>query len=235
MAGKTEWEDILISKGIIAKPVVGPTEDELQLQAIEEAAGRDHLADKSLAELDDLEDEFAEDVLESYRDKRLAELKMRQQRERFGSVRNIGQTEYKQEVSEADIWVVVHLFVFGKPECQLLNLCMDKVAARFRDVKFLRIVSTEAIPNYPDKNCPTLLVYHNGEIKSQTVGLTTLGGLKMTPDCLEWELARQGVVKTELDENPLLKAERTKVTRGPVIKSAKVGSRASHDDSDDDW
>lgn len=48
-----------------------------------------------------------------------------------------------------------------KPECQLLNQGMDVLAAKFKAVKFVKIVGSQCIPNFPDKNCPTLLIYRN--------------------------------------------------------------------------
>lgn len=67
MAGKTEWEDALIKHGIMAAPEVKPTDDELQLEYQQKMAERDVLADKSLDELDELEDDFESDIIEKYR------------------------------------------------------------------------------------------------------------------------------------------------------------------------
>nr|CAG8557685.1 12602_t:CDS:2 [Entrophospora candida] len=39
--------------------------------------------------------------------------------------------------------------------------------------------TNQCIPNYPDKNLPTLLIYHNGDLAQQLVGLSTLGGINM--------------------------------------------------------
>lgn len=45
--------------------------------------------------------------------------------------------------------------------CGLLQTCLDELAGKYPSTKFLRIVSTDAIPNYPDANLPTLLVYND--------------------------------------------------------------------------
>lgn len=45
--------------------------------------------------------------------------------------------------------------------CGLLQQCLDELAAKYPSTKFLRIVSTDAIPHYPDANLPTLLLYHD--------------------------------------------------------------------------
>jgi len=55
------------------------------------------------------------------------------------------------------------------------------VAPRFRAVKFVKIVSTAAIENWPDRNLPTLFVYHDGELKGQQLTIKKLGGRSVTP------------------------------------------------------
>jgi hypothetical protein len=49
--------------------------------------------------------------------------------------------------------------VQGIPLCALLNEYMNRLAARYPETKFLRAISTTCIPNYPDKNLPTIFVY----------------------------------------------------------------------------
>ena len=70
------------------------------------------LANKTLAELDELEDEIDEKTLQHYRQKRLQELKEQMARNRFGRVLTISQTEYSQEVTQAGpgVYVVLHLY-----------------------------------------------------------------------------------------------------------------------------
>ena len=48
-------------------PEVKETDDEIQLRMIQKMADRDVLADKSLDELDELEDDYESEVLEKYR------------------------------------------------------------------------------------------------------------------------------------------------------------------------
>jgi hypothetical protein len=50
--------------------------------------------------------------------------------------------------------------VQGIPLCALLNEYMNRLAGRFPETKFLRAISTTCIPNYPDKNLPTVFVYY---------------------------------------------------------------------------
>ena len=66
--------------------------------------------------------------------------------------------------------------------CQVLKACMQDLAAQYKYVKFLTILSTECIPNYPDENLPTLLVYHDGQCKRTIVGTRSLGIDRISPE-----------------------------------------------------
>jgi hypothetical protein len=70
----------------------------------------------------------------------------------------------------------VHAACFRVVECRLLEEVLLAAARQFRAVKFLKIVSTNAVENWPDRNLPTLFVYHDGELSTQLLGLKKLGG-----------------------------------------------------------
>lgn len=59
---------------------------------------------------------------------------------------------------------------------------MVELAGRFRTVKFVRSISTTCIPNYPDKNLPTIFVYYEGTMKQQLVGPLEFRGPNLTLD-----------------------------------------------------
>ena len=83
---------------------------------------------------------------------------------RFGDVREISAVDYVTEVNKAgeDVYVVLHLYKQGIPLCALINQHMSMLAAKFPTVKFLKSISTTCIPNYPDKNLPTIFIYLEG-------------------------------------------------------------------------
>lgn len=56
------------------------------------------------------------------------------------------------------------------------------VALRNKATKFVKIIGDQCIPNYPDRNLPTLLIYGNGDMKTQLVGAAQLGGMNMKPE-----------------------------------------------------
>ncbi len=77
------------------------------------------------------------------------------------------------------------------PECGLLGDALDVLAERYPATKFLRIVSTDCIPQYPDRNLPTLLLYKDTKCLQTLVGLLHYGGRRLTP-----ERAKQGLEAT---------------------------------------
>ena len=66
------------------------------------------------------------------------------------------------------------------PLCDVINHHIQALARKFPTAKFLKSVSTTCIPNYPDKNLPTLFIYYEGEMKGQLAGPLTFGGMSLT-------------------------------------------------------
>ena len=61
-----------------------------------------------------------------------------------------------------------------------MNQHLAQLAKEFKATKFVKIVSDQCIPNYPDRNVPPLLVYGEGDIKANIVGAVAFGGMNMT-------------------------------------------------------
>jgi len=231
----TEWNDILRAKGIIPeKPKEAQvTEDDivnLLEQTVKEKSSGKALEDMSLDELDEIEDEEEERILEQYRRERMAQIKNLQQRSRFGDVRDISADDYVEQVNKAGdgIWVVLHLYKQGIPLCALINKYLTSLAARYPTTKFLRSISTTCIPNYPDKNLPTIFVYFEGNMKGQFLGPLNFRGMNMTEDEFEYMLGKTGAVETSIKEDPKPKVADV------MFSALGTGNR---DDSDDgnDW
>lgn len=233
----TQWNDILRAKGIIPqKEEAEVTEDQIVdivEQSVQQKAngGQKALEDMDLDELDLLEDEEDERVLEEYRQMRIAEMKRIQAKEIFGSVKEISAQDYVAEVNKAGdgVYVILHLYKQGIPLCSLINQYIASLAAKFPATKFLKSISTVCIPNYPDKNLPTVFVYYEGEMKTQWVGPLTFGGMNLTCDELEWKLSEVGAVTTKLEKKP-----EPQVRKTVSIFSSKSAAQDS-DDSDDDY
>mmetsp|Transcript_13262 Transcript_13262/g.35256 ORF Transcript_13262/g.35256 Transcript_13262/m.35256 type:complete len:94 (-) Transcript_13262:97-378(-) len=83
-----------------------------------------------------------------------------------------------------------------------MNKLLLEVSGRFVYTKFMKCKATDAIKNYPDEKCPTLLVYHGGKVVMQYVGLEAFDGARTTADDIEWKLSLCKAVESEMDEPP---------------------------------
>lgn len=232
----TEWNDILRSKGILpAKPKEKEITEEDVVNLVEstvkerQTGGKKGLDELSLNELDELEDEEDERVLLEYRAKRIAEMKLAAQKAKYREVVEITAADYVNEVNKAGdgIWVVLHLYKQGIPLCALINQHLIQLAQKFPATKFLKSVSSTCIPNYPDKNLPTIFVYYEGDMKSQFVGPLELRGPTISIEELEWLLGQTGAIETSLKVDP-------RKGKGPRdVLFANLN--AVRDEDGDDW
>ncbi|CAN7995998.1 unnamed protein product, partial [Ixodes pacificus] len=142
------------------------------------------IEDLSLEELEELEDEEDERALLHYRQMRLAEIQATLQKSRYGDVREISADDYVEQVNKAGegVWVVLHLYQPGVPYCTLISQHLSHLASKFPTTKFLKSVATNCIPNYPDRNVPTIFVYRDGQLCKQFVGPDVFGGMKLKVD-----------------------------------------------------
>jgi hypothetical protein len=83
-----------------------------------------------------------------------------------------------------------------------VSAALSVLAPRHPKIKFVEIRATDAIHGYPERNCPTLLIYRNNDLLSQFVGLAPLGGALFTAEHLEWRLAELGVLQSTLKRAP---------------------------------
>jgi hypothetical protein len=72
------------------------------------------------------------------------------------------------------------VFIHSIPDCKLLLPLLNRLAGFYPSTKFVSIISDHCIDSYPDKNCPTLLIYRKGEMTGQVVGMGGMGGNKAT-------------------------------------------------------
>lgn len=194
--GKTEWDDILIKQGIKQAPEAEPLTDDVIQQHLQEAiqhVKQDQLNEATLSDLSELEDDLDDPVLRQYRERRLNQMAASAAKAKFGSVQHIGESDFVREVTEGSAegkLVIVHLYHPGTTPCQVVSEACQQLAARHPTIKFVRIVAREAIHNFPDSQCPTLLCYSSGQIVAQLCTLTEMGGERTTPDSIEWRLAQ---------------------------------------------
>eukprot|EP00193_Tetraselmis_chui_P021134 CAMPEP_0177772348 /NCGR_PEP_ID=MMETSP0491_2-20121128/12171_1 /TAXON_ID=63592 /ORGANISM="Tetraselmis chuii, Strain PLY429" /LENGTH=247 /DNA_ID=CAMNT_0019290145 /DNA_START=63 /DNA_END=806 /DNA_ORIENTATION=+ len=192
----TEWDDLQVKFGNKEKP---PPKWKPDKYAPEEEVTKDAawLAEKEEEELSDLEDDFDDDaVLAEYRRKRLEELRQEVKAQQFGSVEQISGSDFVREVTNAgeEVWVVVHLFKDGVPQCKVLGMCLDELASKYATTKFRKIISTECIPKYPDSNLPTVLIYKDKQCVKTLVGMVPFGGRHCNPEQVAFTLNRFGPI-----------------------------------------
>mmetsp|Transcript_15795 Transcript_15795/g.34244 ORF Transcript_15795/g.34244 Transcript_15795/m.34244 type:complete len:254 (-) Transcript_15795:171-932(-) len=193
----TEWDDIQRKLGNLPslpeQPKPAPFEPKAEVS--KNASWIESQSEQALEELED--DKAIEDdrFLEEYRRKRLAELKNTTQLPHFGSVELIKATDFVREVTHAgqDQFVLVQLYKDGHPACRALGECLEMLAPMHTSTKFVKIVSTECIPGYPDSNLPTLLVYQNTDVAHQFIGMQHFNGTRATPIDIERVMVRIGV------------------------------------------
>lgn len=177
----TEWNEQLRKFGILPERPESPTK---QIEeAFEQALEKQHanrLEGKSLDELDELDEDGLEDedFIEQYRHKRMAEIQQQAARERFGEVVQITKSEYKDEITEASKnWpVFVHISSSQSIQSRLLHGLLLRVAPRYKDIKFVEIDCSQINERFPFSNCPTILIYKEGNVVFQQVTLSAFGG-----------------------------------------------------------
>ncbi|RNF19698.1 uncharacterized protein Tco025E_04000 [Trypanosoma conorhini] len=148
-----------------------------------------------------IDDDDDDEALLAFRRKRLAELQKEQEAQRFGVLRHVSGSDYMAEVTEASAahWVVALLIKPGHSDCETLLSVMRVVAQRRRSVKFLSMISTEAIKNFPERHLPCVLLYNKKRLQQQLTELTPWRAKNklLSVDSVERALHRYGVLAGE--------------------------------------
>ena len=220
----TEWEDIQYKHGnkvgqyrdheveILAQKVADEHADALHrpYDPVEEKV-RDKMArggydgDVNLDGSDDdlgagIDDE--DDALAEFRKKRLAEIQKAKESS-LGYLKVISGSEYVAEISEASNkhWVVGLLTEQGHEQCEALAKVLSALAAKHRDVKFVAVPAAEALPKFPKKQFPLVVVYKDGKMMHQITTLEPWGGKRMDNNSAEQCLAEFGIVPRDNDDD----------------------------------
>ncbi|KAK0053851.1 phosducin-like protein 3 [Biomphalaria pfeifferi] len=232
----TEWNDALRRHNIIPQKEKEKelTEEDIvnlleqTVEAKQQGKGLNELTLDELNEREDDIDEEEERIFEEYRRQRLAEMKKAHTNARYGEVVEISKADYVSQVNNAGegVWVVLHIYKDGIPICKLVNNFLINLARKFPQTKFLRSISSVCIPNYPDKNLPTVFVYFEGDLKKQWIGPFAFGGMNLKQNELEWMLAQAGAIQSDIE-----KPERAEIE--DVMTSAIRQSRIDNEEDSD--
>ncbi|EAN85493.1 hypothetical protein C3747_11g345 [Trypanosoma cruzi] len=148
-----------------------------------------------------MDDDDEDEVLLAFRRKRMAELRQQQESQRFGVLRHISGSDYMSEVTESSAanWVIALLVKPGNSDSEKLLSVMRVVAQRNREVKFLSMISTEAIKNFPDRHLPCVLFYKEKKLQQQLTELTPWKSKdkQISLNSVERVLHRYGVIRNE--------------------------------------
>ena len=141
----------------------------------------------------DEEDEEEEAFMKSYREKRIAEMIFMRKEEKedekeeknnnfiWNEYINVSHEQWTKEVTEVSRShpVLVLLTKENSKACYLLERVMEDVARTYRTsrTKFRRAEARDIIPNYPERNVPTLILYRNGDVVENIVGIEQFGGM----------------------------------------------------------
>ncbi len=197
---ETEWDELQRKHGNLPDrpkkapaPAWTPAEDakascRLDTDTIDAIDAVDNV--DGMQTLRDMEDDEAVQdsrFLEAYRQERMRQLQATgtgrgsdpQVVAKFGSLQHIQGSEFVKEVTEAShvAWVVCHLYKDAVDDCAILNQCLGALAAQYGSTKFVKIISTQCVPDFDDRFLPTLLLYKDGKCVSQVVrALDNWGG-----------------------------------------------------------
>lgn len=209
-------------------------------------ANENRLEGKDLEELDELEDIEDEAFLNQYRQKRMAELRNLQKAAVHGSVYPVSKPEYQREVTDASsngpVLVNLTSSMGTNIESRVLSELWREAAKEYGEIKFCQIRADQAIANYPDRNCPSILVYKDGDIVKQIVTLATMGGVRTDMKRIDDLLVDVGAVPDSDMRVVKRRREAEDAADGHLLgKNIKEAGAASglracdDDDDDDDW
>jgi hypothetical protein len=204
----SQWDDIHRKLGNYEELPHETKQFEFSKAAIQKLEDYDPLSHKTLDELDELEDDLDEEFLNQYKQQRLKEITEEKAKPKFVGLREISRQDYIDEVTNAekDTFVVLHLYQSFVETCTLINQVLDQLSHIHRNIKFLKIVSTKCIENYPDTHVPTIIVYKNGKML-HTIERVDKRYTKITQASMEHFLQALGVLpKQDKTEQETMKA-----------------------------
>jgi len=113
----------------------------------------------------------------------------------FGFLRKINRGEFLTAIEEpSSVFVIVHLYQDYVPACVSLNKALQTLAIENAYIKFLKILSTDAIENFDDLTLPSLVVYQGGNLFRSFVRITDYLGAKIDVEKVEQLLKKEQIL-----------------------------------------
>lgn len=144
-------------------------------------------------------DEFEEQFLKDYRQKRLEELrKAVENTPTFGKVKELSKVEFVEAIDSENplVTVIIHIYEKGMPACDAMNRCLECLALEYPLIKFCRIRASVAqlSINFAISGIPALLVYKKGELIGNFVHLSDEFGDEFYSTDVESFLVEHGML-----------------------------------------
>jgi DNA-binding ferritin-like protein (Dps family) len=202
-------------------------------------AHENRLEGKDLDELDELEDDEDDAFLEQYRMQRMQEMNSLAQKSKHGSVYPLSKPDYSREVTEASKNEVVLVNLTSglgtNVESRVLTELWRQAAREFGEIKFCEMRGDQAIEGYPDRNCPTILIYKDGDMVKQVVTLVLLNGVRTNMRNIDSLLVEVGAVKN--NDMRIMKRirEAEDEAEAPKRSGLRGSVRTANQEDDEDW
>lgn len=210
---ETLMEEKLMEMGVIPTPIraLKMTDDEthLMIQEARKEERKGQLSKKTIEELEDGQEE--ENTMDQIRKKRILELKAKAEKNKFGGggVLEVTAEQFEGDAKKASKngFVIMLLYRKNSSACDMMTEILGELARKFLSVKFVKLdASNGEVTNFPLNHCPTVMVYSKEKVVNQFTKLDAFAGAKTNAAIVEWELAKVGVLESELTEDPRVSA-----------------------------
>ena len=189
----TEWDELVLQKkfgGNFVKEEEEVKERKGTTRTMKKEETNAAIFEHERDDENDDDDEEEEEFMKSYREKRISEMMLMQKEKEKEEKNNNFRHEYMMHVSHEQ-WtkevtevsrshpVLVLLTKENSKARFTLERVMEDVARTYRTsrTKFRRAEARDIIPNYPERNVPTLILYRNGDVVENIVGIEQFGGM----------------------------------------------------------
>jgi len=190
-------------------------------------------------------DNLGADDLEAIRERRLKEMKQRQ--EKIVQWKQNGHGEYSELVDEKEFFevskksenIVCHFYRDGAERCKIVDKHLKILAPRHLEARFCK-VNAEKCPFLTQrlriKIIPSIALVKDSKTKDYIVGFTDLGNCDdFSTDMMEWRIAQSGAIDYNGDilTPPDNKKRPTFENKNKTIKSSRAYDSDSSDGLDD--
>jgi len=231
----TEFNDALRKHGILPPKEEAPrTPSPPPSPSLSEQL-EDLTVDELKLRAEDEHDSDIEQHIAKLQRQRFEEMTREDRDARFGRVYPISREDYTREVTESSkqqeseegsegTGVVCFLYKPSHPASERTFEFIRSLAERYPQTKFVSIVGDKCIPDYPDRNLPTLILYRNGRMVDN---LVAWGANEKEPGTVHH-------LETVLLGLKIIQISRSAMREAAAAIRAAVAKAKNKDEEDDD-